>query len=355
MDITTADLVKSLEPQLGLSITPEVQLTVARFSPDGNTLVATSFDAKIRRWDVSTDEAKELAPLKGHSGWSTAVAFRAEGNWLFTADSWGKIAAWDLLTTEDKPRWTLDTAHDGWVRDLAVSSDGKTLVSCGSDAKVCVAELETGKLVTSFTAGGRDLFCIRFAPDGQSIIVGDDRGIARRVAFDGKIITEYAAAELFLLSRLQDVGGIRALAIDAATGTLAIGGCEPKNGGTVVGTPTLILFDLATGERKEKFSLGGEQEVSVVDIAFHSSGLIFLVTCGTPGQGKLCYVKPGLAEVAYENKKFINAQSLALRERAPQLAVVTTAPGSNGNGRPLDKEGNYKTNTSPVLFAKLGE
>jgi hypothetical protein len=43
-----------------------------------------------------------------------------------------------------------------------------------------------------------------------------------------------------------------------------------------------------------------------------------------------------------------NLHSLSWHPNGTRLAVVATNPGSNGNGRPLDKEGNYIGNKSPI-------
>ena len=55
-------------------------------------------------------------------------------------------------------------------------------------------------------------------------------------------------------------------------------------------------------------------------------------------------------------KKLTNPHSLLWHPGGQRLAVVTTSAGSNGNGRPLDKDGNYKTNQSPIqVFCLPGE
>ena len=81
---------------------------------------------------------------------------------------------------------------------------------------------------------------------------------------------------------------------------------------------------------------------------FHDEGFLSLVTYGTPGAGQLLYVLPGEEDSRSSTKKLSNAHSLSWHPDGKRLAVVTTDPGSNGNGRPLDKDGNYKGNKSPI-------
>ena len=53
------------------------------------------------------------------------------------------------------------------------------------------------------------------------------------------------------------------------------------------------------------------------------------------------------------SRKLTNPQSLSWHPGGQRLAVVTTSAGSNGNGRPLDKSGNYKTNQSPIQIFRM--
>jgi hypothetical protein len=71
------------------------------------------------------------------------------------------------------------------------------------------------------------------------------------------------------------------------------------------------------------------------------------VTYGTPGAGQLLYVLPEEGKPFF-TRKMSNLHSLSWHPDGKWLAVVATNPGSNGNGRPLDKEGNYVGNKSPI-------
>jgi sugar lactone lactonase YvrE len=78
---------------------------------------------------------------------------------------------------------------------------------------------------------------------------------------------------------------------------------------------------------------------------------VSLITFGTPGQGQLLYLKPG-DDKPFFTKKLTNPHSLAWHPDGKRLAIAATNAGSNGNGRPLDKDGKYKGNSSPIhLFA----
>src|SRR6185436_2979867 len=123
------------------------------------------------------------------------------------------------------------------------------------------------------------------------------------------LIRQFDASSLYVLSRLQDVGGVFALALDKEAKTLAVGGTKPVNGGTVVGVPTILLFDLATGEQKQKFELGTQNDCYVADLQFHDD-FLSAVTYGPPGQGQLIYLKAGEQAPLLTYKQMQNCHSL---------------------------------------------
>ncbi len=358
--MNTQELLTKYEPAKdAVTITADPQVRAARFSPCGKVLVAGGFDGRVRRWSVAevgmageTPAPRELPALTGHHAWIDGVAFRAEGELLFTADSWGQLACWSGYSAEQpKQQWRHEQAHDGWIRELAVSPDGQRLASCGSDQFVRLWSTADGTKQGEIAAG-RDVLRVLWMPDG-SLLTGNDRGIVKHWKDDGTLVRQFDASMLYTLSRLQDCGGVHALAIDREGKLLAAGGTKPKNGGTVVGPPTLLIFDVATGEQKHKFTLGTDNDCYVADVHFHNEGFLSLVTYGTPGAGQLLYVLPS-EEQPFFKKKMSNLHSLSWHPDGKRLAVVSTNPGSNGNGRPLDKDGKYVGNTSPIHVMQTG-
>ena len=123
-------------------------------------------------------------------------------------------------------------------------------------------------------------------------------------------------------------------------------------GATVTGPPTIFLFDVATGEKQHKLTLGADSDCYVADIHFHDEGFLSVVTYGTPGAGQLLYVLPEEGKPFFM-RKMANLHSLSWHPAGRRLAVVSTNPGSNGNGRPLDKDGNYVGNKSPIHVLRV--
>ncbi|MBR8834845.1 MAG: hypothetical protein DSM106950_12610 [Stigonema ocellatum SAG 48.90 = DSM 106950] len=67
------------------------------------------------------------------------------------------------------------TGHSDWVRALALTPDGKQVISASSDSTLKVWDLADGKIITSFTSDS-SVVCCTVAPDGITITAGDRLG-----------------------------------------------------------------------------------------------------------------------------------------------------------------------------------
>lgn len=356
MNDESQDLLTKFEPKEYAVVTADPQVLAVRFHPSGKLLAAGGFDGRLRRWDLSTEEPQELAALTGHNGWLHAMAFSNDGQRLYTGDSWGKLSAWDLNGSDAQLAWSLDTAHDGWLRDLDISEDGSRLVTCGRDQVVRVWSAIDGAALFESRGHNNDVYSVRFHPQEPLIASGDDRGIVKLwSATDGSVVREFDASVLYLEHRLQDVGGVRYLAFDQKGETLAVGGTIPKNGGTVQGTPSILLFNFESGELTHTLNLGDANHCFVHEIILHQAGFVMAVTSGTPGQGQVIFQRPDDEKPFFVTTKLSNCHSVHLHEATGRIAVVATNRGSNGNGRRLGDDGEYEGNNSPIHLFQLPE
>lgn len=347
-------LAEQFTPQDDKVVTADLQIHAARIHPDGRRLFAGGFDARVRTWSIDGDEPTELPALTGHNGWVQAVAISPDGQRLYSGDSWGKLTCWDISADEAKQLWAVEDAHDGWLRDVHVSGDGSRIVTCGRDRRICIRNVTDGKCIVEPRVHTHDVFVVRFHPSGETLVVGDDRGTVLILASStGDELRRIDAGELYLEHRLQDVGGVRTLTFDADGKSLAVGGTTPKNGGTVQGVPTVLLFNFETGEKTHTLGYGATTHCFVHDVAFHEAGFIMVVTSGTPGQGQVLFQRPDDEEPFYTNTKIPNCHSLSFHTPTGKLAVASTNRGSNGNGRRLDANGEYAHNNSPIHLFNL--
>lgn len=348
MDIK--QLKERFEPKQVKVIEADPQVLSARFAPCGKYLIAGGFDGRIRRWNAADESLPELAPLAGHNGWVQALAMSGEGSLLFSADTWGGLRAWCYSDEAPEAKWTVPEAHNGWIRSLALSPDGKTLASCGADRKLRLWSAADGKPLAELADYGEDLFALAFDPDGLSIFTGDGKGIVKEWELaQYKCLREFNAGALYKYDRIQEVGGVRCLALDREAKLLAVGGSKPGGGGSVTGIPSILVFDAATSELKQTLDVGTTNDVYVCDLAWHAAGFLMAVTSGQPGSGKLLFQRPEDKEAFFSTNSMANCHSVSLHKDGLRLAVVATNRNSNGNGRP---QGEYRGNKSPIhLFA----
>ncbi|HVX61089.1 MAG TPA: hypothetical protein VHC19_10820 [Pirellulales bacterium] len=349
------ELAKLYGPKELKSLKTERQQCAVRFTPCGKFLIGGGYDGLVRRWDASTDEFAELPPLAGHGGWVSGLAFHAEGTRLYTTDSWGRLRAWNYSDAAPQPLWDVEQAHDGWIHSLAASADGKLLATCGMDRQVRVWNAADGARLHDLTGHAFDALCVTFHPDGKSLVSGDLVGVVKQWELpSGAAVRDFDAKELYLSSRLQDVGGVRAMAFDADGKTLACAGARPKGGGNVQGTPLVLLFDWTSGKMVHTLELGQSSDVYVCDFYLDPRGFLVAVTSGNPGVGKLLMQRLEDKEPFFSLAR-PNPHSLSRHPGGLRLAVTATNAGSNGNGRVKSPNGaeEYPGNWSPIHILDL--
>jgi WD40 repeat protein len=157
-------------------------------SADGKIAVSGSRDTTARAWDYAT--GKELSVFKGHTTTVLRVAVSPDGKLAASSENFipkakdGKIGdpavrVWETKTGKFVSKFE---GHEGGVNALAITPDGKSVVSIGGgkpgvDGKVW--ELATGKELARFAANGGSALAI--APDGSRFAVSNsgEAGVVR--------------------------------------------------------------------------------------------------------------------------------------------------------------------------------
>ena len=118
-----------------------------KYTPDGNR-IAVATDIGIWIYDAQT--GKELTLLTGHTGRVTSLGFPADGRFLASGSFDGTVRLWDIDTGKQT---TVFAGHlDGIVEVIAVSPDGKTVVSGDSwKGTLILWDTETGEQIKRHT------------------------------------------------------------------------------------------------------------------------------------------------------------------------------------------------------------
>jgi WD40 repeat protein len=124
----------------------------------------------------------------GHTATVRAVALSPDGRRVITASRDATVRVWDVQTGETLRtfRFPLGPGHEGIVQALALSADGRWLAAAvyplnkGKDGfPVFVLEPETGRVVSVVKGHGNTVSALAFSPDSRFMATGSsDKDIA---------------------------------------------------------------------------------------------------------------------------------------------------------------------------------
>lgn len=121
------------------------------FSPDGSTLASASGDSTGKIWDVAT--GARLDTLNQPQGEQFRIGFSPDGRFILAAGADNRVRMWRFLS-RGKPRINpvvhTRFAHEDSVVDMAVSVDGKWLVTTSADRSMKLWSLPALQEVKSF-------------------------------------------------------------------------------------------------------------------------------------------------------------------------------------------------------------
>jgi serine/threonine protein kinase/WD40 repeat protein len=136
-------------------------------SPDDRRIIAAYSDGQIRSWEIESEKEEAAIIFKG-------AAFKADEFRSFrftrgcdrvvTGSQSGTVETWDVATGE---RTTACTGHAGDVRGVAISGDGRVILSGGIDGTVRVWDAEKGNEIGRMRGHGSEINCVDISWDGR--------------------------------------------------------------------------------------------------------------------------------------------------------------------------------------------
>jgi len=286
-DVESGQLLRSLSrstPDNGQAFSPDG----VALSRDGRTVVATGI--YVARWDIESGKSLNIFrtfcmgppchPFPNTANGS-ALALSSDGALLVLGygPELGARAAntpigiWDLAAGK---LIRMFRAHSGNVHAVALSPDGRWIVSGGDDKSVKLWNLASGQLLRTFEGHPSEVRAIAFSPDGRRVAsvsdhmlnisdatsgrllksINFDKDQFESVAFspDGKMV----ATGLYQFVMLWDADSgtlVRSMPPDAApnTSTRAYLTVAPDNRWIVSSAAGMTFWDPATGQLVESY------------------------------------------------------------------------------------------------------
>jgi serine/threonine protein kinase len=162
-------------------------VTAMGMSRDSRLLVCGSSDNTIRLWDMTTgrllwSQKPRLQPAPGHRAnpalpvkpqGMTAVAISPDGKTVISGGSGGELQLWDVATGD-----LLKTVKgDAAITAVAYGARSQQVISAGADQQISVWNLRTGKRDRQFTGHTDAIVSLQSISPETFMSVGQDRSL----------------------------------------------------------------------------------------------------------------------------------------------------------------------------------
>ena len=194
----------------------------------------------MKVWDAETGQ--ELLTLKEHTGGVSSVAVTSDGKRIVSGSNDQTVKVWDASKGQEEH--TLN-GHTSWVNSVAVSSDGERIVSGSNDQTVKVWDAETGQELLTLKGDMGVVYSVAVSPDGKRIVSGSE--ILRDPKANGEVKVWDAETGQELLT-LKDDMGVYSVAVSPDGKRIVSGGGKPFTVGGKLLPGEVKVWDAETGQ-----------------------------------------------------------------------------------------------------------
>ncbi|CRG91974.1 WD repeat-containing protein pop2 [Talaromyces islandicus] len=143
---------------------------------DNTTLVSGSRDGSIRIWDVETGQCKQVLDSH-HTATVRCLAGSSSQSNVFVSGGYdGKACIWPAFPPDKIECLQSLSGHDGGIYTMALTDDGKLVVTGGLDAVLRVWDVRSGKCSAELHGHKSLITKIQILQDRRLIISSDSTG-----------------------------------------------------------------------------------------------------------------------------------------------------------------------------------
>ncbi|KAF9231161.1 quinon protein alcohol dehydrogenase-like superfamily [Melanogaster broomeanus] len=160
---STVDL--TLKPLLTISAHESIIYGIA-YLLGGERLVTCSRDGTVKQWNLENGEQE--GTLMEHDGSVRAVAVTKDGKWIVSGGAEKRLRVWDVETHQSMAEW----AGHGDIRCFALSPDGQLVTSGDYGGRIIIRGMEEGTEIKHSISTGNRVCSVCFSPNGKMLASG---------------------------------------------------------------------------------------------------------------------------------------------------------------------------------------
>ncbi|KAI9681206.1 MAG: hypothetical protein M1817_002488 [Caeruleum heppii] len=155
----------------GVSWFPGSTLPGSSVSDESVNLASSGGEGNIHLWSLKQDTP--LSTLSGHTGRVCRIEFHPSGRYLASASYDTTWRLWDVQSTTEL---LLQEGHSREVYALSFNTDGSLLASAGLDSVGRIWDLRTGRTVMILDGHIREIYALDWSVDGHRVLSGSGDG-----------------------------------------------------------------------------------------------------------------------------------------------------------------------------------